>query len=206
METRMKKREANATYCRKKDTRESLNSRLSTGALVLTEGRDKSRVKTEDYAKPSSCGLKMPSLTCKDSLTFKLGWRPVCKYMLVSIPIQRALQHECKSKQAFESPSSLWYLKLRTYLNSACLNWVFWYCLVLKIEHTFWGDICHTGVFQQRCVSGVAAASCSQLSESCGTSGAAKYEWQSQGTLQQGSESWLASRDCITKPQRKVKE
>lgn len=123
----------------------------------------------------------------------------------MTIPIQIELQHECKSKQAFESPSSLWYLKLRTYLNSTCLNWVFWYFLVFMIEHTFW-DICHTGVFQQHCVSGMVAASCSQLSESCGISGAAKYEWQSQGTLQQGSASWLAALDCLTKPQRQVED
>ena len=122
METRMKKREANATYCRKKDMREMLKRKLSLEVLILTKKRDKSYARTEDYTKPSSSGLKMPSLTSEDSLTFKLGGRAVHKYMLMSIAVQIALLCEYEFKQAFESQSFLWYFRLRTYLNCTCLN------------------------------------------------------------------------------------
>lgn len=61
-----------------------------------TSGRDKSCIKTKYNARPSSCGIKMPSLTCKDPLAFKLGGRAVYKYMLTSIPVQIALLCECK--------------------------------------------------------------------------------------------------------------
>lgn len=52
-----------------------------------TPARDKSCVKTKDNANPSSFGLQMPGISCKDSLTFRLGGRAVYKYTLKSIPI-----------------------------------------------------------------------------------------------------------------------